>query len=150
MKNFTKKLLDAEKKCYWAAPEGKRLKGQAFLKLSDDPFMKLIIGMLQGIIDERKQEQDMLRGTLKTMGITPADNNTNIYILCNTLLNAKIVLENAEAYGYEIDSLTGYMKRVIRLDGIITEEPEHPTYMHKVDGVWIFDEDKYNAMLSAL
>ena len=97
----------------------------------------------------RDRDNHILESTLKALGVEVKNGYTPMYLMCQTLLASKIVLDGQIAYGYEIDSLTGYVKRLAKLDGVTTELPEFPQFMHLVDGVLTFDEEKYNAMMSA-
>jgi len=99
---------------------------------------------------DRDRNNSVIESLLKRLGVNTKNSYTPIALLSQTLLNAKIVLDSVETYAYEIDSMNGYIKSLAKIDGILTEEPEHPQFMHIVDGVLEFDEDKYNAMMSTL
>ena len=92
----------------------------------------------------RERDSFIIDSTLKALGVEVKNNYTPMYLLCQTLLASKIVLDGQVAYGYEIDSLTGYVKRLAKLDGVTTELPEFPQFMHLVDGVLEFDEEKFD------
>lgn len=117
---------------------------------TDIPILVELLDRIKKLELQREQDNHIVGSTLKALGVEQDPNYTNTYLLCQTLLNAKIVLNGQTAFGYEIDSMTGYMKSVIKLDGLLAEMPEHPTFMHKVDDKWVFDEAKFNEMMSAV
>jgi len=116
---------------------------------TDIKFLSNMADEIKTLKNERARDNAVLESTLKALGVETKNSYTPMYLLCQTLLNAKLVLDGQIAYGYEIDSMTGYVKRLAKLDGVTTELPEFPQFMHLVDGVLTFDEEKYNAMMSA-
>ena len=103
---------------------------------------------------ERDRDNIVLESTLKALGIETKNSRTNISLMCQTLLNAKIML-NSEEY-VTIESSGGYIQAkaqgTLYKKSYIDSFPDILNGCHKdlEDGTVELDEEKYNAMIAAV
>lgn len=103
---------------------------------------------------ERDRDKIVLESTLKALGVNLNNKRTNISLMCQTLLNSKILLDSNKYHA--LKSVGGYIVGMTELDNIFqTKYIEQFSDLlngcyHVVDEEIVLDEDKFNAMLGAL
>lgn len=117
------------------------------------PYKNIYIAELKNDIEQIKmdcaRDKEVLELLLKALGVETKNSMTPMYLLVQTLFNAYIIPHDKERFGFELDTMSGYIKKVVKIDGVLDELPEYPEFMHYVNGELVFDEERFNAVRSA-
>ena len=122
--------------------------------LDEFPAMKKVNRIVTRLDLRDKSDDVILRMTLKALGVEDNQNVTSMYLLCSTLLQAKILLDSEEYIA--IESIDGYIANTMLVTNI-TKKSYLEDFANLLDGFhkWengkvVLDEEKKAEYLSTL